>query len=383
MITRVKKPRTSTDILRHHLRALFVTVLATLFFGMAGAGVSAEQQKPRTILEMLFGINKPVEEAPKPPKKKKKPVSASVGDPNAAKVVPLPKLATASKVLVVGDFLAKGIGTGLDAAFVNSPGIAIETRGNGPAGLVRDDLFDWATLLPGYINEVKPAMIIISLGANDRQQMKINAIREKFKSDNWSAEYEKRVMALAKIATDQKIPLLWVGLPSFSAPTMMADAVTLNSIIQSGVNKSGAEFVDIWEGFVDDTGKFVASGSDINGQQVRLRSSDGFGFTEAGKRKVAFYLEKPVRKILGTAAEIGTNVIGQSNLPELILLPPVEVAKTVRTAPMNVLDPEMDGSSKLLGDTTSGHRVMPSSLVTDAIGKAPKGRIDDFSLPAK
>ena len=166
---------------------------------------------------------------------------------------------------------------------MNSPGIAIETRGNGPAGLVRDDLFDWATLLPGYINEVKPAMIIISLGANDRQQMKINAIREKFKSDNWSAEYEKRVMALAKIATDQKIPLLWVGLPSFSAPTMMADAVTLNSIIQSGVNKSGAEFVDIWEGFVDDTGKFVASGSDINGQQVRLRSSDGFGFTEAGK----------------------------------------------------------------------------------------------------
>ena len=101
MIIRVKKPRTSTDILRHHLRALFVTVLATLFFGMAGAGVSAEQQKPRTILEMLFGINKPVEEAPKPPKKKKKPVSASVGDPNAAKVVPLPKLATASKVLAI------------------------------------------------------------------------------------------------------------------------------------------------------------------------------------------------------------------------------------------------------------------------------------------
>jgi len=164
---------------------------------------------------------------------------------------------------------------------------------------------------------------------------------------------------------------------------MMTDAVTLNSIIQSGVSKSGGEFVDIWEGFVDETGKFVVSGSDINGQQVRLRSSDGFGFTEAGKRKVAFYLEKPIRKILGTAAEVGTNVIGQNNLPELILLPPIEVAKTVRTAPMNVLDPEMDGSSKLLGETIGEQKKVSTSLVSDSIGKAPKGRIDDFSLPVK
>jgi len=182
MIDAIKKPKTSPNSRRHRLRSMFVLFLAVLFFGMAGAGLSAEEQKPRTILEMLFGVKKPSEEAPKPPKKKKRPASAAT-DPNSAKVAPLPKLATASKVLVVGDFLTKGIGTGLDAAFVNSPGVAIESRGNGPAGLVRDDLFDWSTILPGYINEVKPALIIVSLGANDRQQMKLNGIREKFKSD--------------------------------------------------------------------------------------------------------------------------------------------------------------------------------------------------------
>ena len=384
MIDQVNKTKHASMARLYRFRAVLVIFVASIFFGTVGVGFSAEQQKPRTILEMLFGINKPTEEpTKKPPKKKKRPASASNGAAGGAKIQPLPKLATASKILVVGDFLAKGVGTGLDNAFQNAPGIAIETRSNGPAGIVRDDLFNWKTILSGYIADVKPALIIVSLGANDRQQMKINGIREKFKSDNWSAEYERRVIALTKIATDQKIPLIWVGLPSFSAPTMMADAVTINSLIQSGVNKSGGEFVDIWEGFVDETGQFVVSGSDINGQQVRLRSGDGFGFTDAGKRKVAFYLEKPARRLLGTAVEIGSNVIGQSNLPELILLPPLEVSKTVRTAPMNVLDPEMDGASALLGDKSIAQRNITSSLVSDAVAKAPKGRIDDFSLPAK
>ncbi len=50
----------------------------------------------------------------------------------------------------------------------------------------------------------------------------------------------------------------------------------------------------------DENGKFVISGSDINGQQVRLRGSDGINFTKAGKRKLAFYVEKEIRRVLGT-----------------------------------------------------------------------------------
>lgn len=358
-------------------------IIAIGMLGLPDLVYAQEKPKPKTLLEMLFGAKKPVEAPVKPAKKKKKKPGNASGVDAVAKTVIMPKLATASKILVVGDFFAKGIASGLDAAFQNAPGIVIETRNIGAAGLVRDDLFDWATLLPGYMDEVRPALVIVSLGANDRQQMKLNGTREKFKTDLWSAEYERRVMDLSKLALQQKIPLIWVGLPSFRAPTMTADAITLNSIIQAGVSKSGGEFVDIWEGFVDETGQFIISGSDINGQQVRLRSSDGIGLTEAGKRKVAFYLEKPARRLLGTAAEFGSEMIGRSNLPELVSLPPIEVSKTVRTAPINILDPDLDGGATLLGDISIPQPKNTSPIAIQAIFKGPKGRIDDFSLPAK
>ena len=65
---------------------------------------------------------------------------------------------------------------------------------------------------------------------------------------------------------------------------------------------AGGTFVDVWDGFVDEAGKFVITGSDVNGQQVRLRGSDGINLTKAGKRKLAFYAEKDIRKILGDAS---------------------------------------------------------------------------------
>ena len=71
--------------------------------------------------------------------------------------------------------------------------------------------------------------------------------------------------------------------------------VTFNGIYREEVEKVGGQFIDIWDGFVDEGGKFVLTGSDINGQQVRLRGSDGINLTKAGKRKLAFYVEKDIR----------------------------------------------------------------------------------------
>ena len=42
------------------------------------------------------------------------------------------------------------------------------------------------------------------------------------------------------------------------------------------------------------------NGPDMNGQPVRLRGSDGISLSKAGKRKVAFYVEKPLNKLLGS-----------------------------------------------------------------------------------
>lgn len=190
------------------------------------------------------------------------------------------KLADARKILIVGDFLASGLGDGLTAAFETSPGVVVEARGNVSSGLVRDDYYDWPEQLPKMIDELKPAMVVVMIGANDRQQMVTDTAKEKFRTDGWFSEYRRRVLSFGKEVTARKIPLLWVGLPAFESDSMTADAVQMNQLYRNQVESIGGEFVDIWDGFVDENGNFIVTGSDVNGQQVRLRTSDGINLTQ-------------------------------------------------------------------------------------------------------
>ncbi len=327
-----------------------------------------------------------------PQKKKKAPPKAAVSAPRPAPVAApeekvVQKLDNAQKILVVGDFLAGGLGVGMDAAFQDSPGILIETHSNVASGLVRDDYYNWPAQLTKFMDEAKPAMVVVMLGANDRQQMVTDVGKEKFRTDGWYAEYQRRVLAFAKDVTSRKIPLLWVGLPAFDSPSMMADAVQMNQVYRKQVESMGGEFVDIWDGFVSEGGDFIVTGSDINGQQVRLRTSDGINMTEAGRRKMAFYVEKPARRILGTQAS-----------PDLVRLdtttgPPIGLSSNPadHTDPISLSDPNLDGGTALLGGTVQpvstgavGSGKSPRDrLVQDGeMAKPPAGRVDDYSLPA-
>lgn len=296
---------------------------------------------------------------------------------------PVAKLENAKHVLVVGDFMAGGIGSELETAFATAPGVAITERSDGSSGLVREDHFDWAAELPAMLDEVKPAVVVIMLGANDRQQMTIGSTKEKFRSDAWFKEYERRVTELVGIVASRKLPLLWVGLPSFQSPVATADAVTLNAIYRNQAEKAGGEFVDIWEGFVDEDGKFIITGSDVNGQQVRLRGSDGITFTKAGKQKLAFYVEKLARRHLGEMASPDVVKLDGSNLPALSALP-ASPGQAIPTHPISLSDPELDGGKDLLGAAP-----LPSVLVETPRDKlvrrgelapAPAGRIDDYRV---
>ncbi|MGQ3211205.1 MAG: SGNH/GDSL hydrolase family protein [Shinella sp.] len=346
-----------------------------------------ERTERKTILQLLFGTPKRKEiirepEVRKPRttvnRKKKKP-TAVVAKP--APVV-IEKLPEAKVVLVVGDFIAGSLGEGLATAFETTPGIVIERRTNGSSGIVRDDYYDWPASLPGLIAETKPALVVISMGANDRQQMPVAGEKEKFRSEAWTKEYEARVARLATLARDSGKPMLWVGMPAFQSSALTADMTTLNTIYRASVEKTGGEFVDIWDGFVDENGKFVISGSDINGQQVRLRGSDGINFTKAGKRKLAFYVEKEIRRLLGDAAADGPGL--QGDLKDLVVAtPPVEDAEITKTQPISLADPALDGGTALLGGTTAkgnGKSLREKLVEKGEVADAPLGRVDDFRL---
>ena len=375
------------------LRFLAVMLIAS----MAGLAVlqasqpaaAQERVERKSFLQLLFGggesRKKPSPQQTTRTSRVKKPVHTSKAAPPPEPQVE--KLENARKILVLGDFLANGTADGLSEAFSQAPGVVVVDRTNGSSGLVRDDYYNWLEQAPGIVEEVQPSIIVVQIGSNDRQQLVVNGEREAVRSANWMAEYERRAQQLIGILRARNTPLLWVGLPAFQSPSMTTDMVALNGIYRKLVEKAGGEFIDIWDGFVDEDGKFIFTGSDINGQQVRLRGSDGINVTKAGRRKIAFYVEKSVRRLLGDAAAPGVATLDSANFPE-IFMPPApgeNPAAMLRTLPVAMTDPDLDGGSALLGEMPASASLVRSprdKLVVDGVlPDPPKGRADNFAWP--
>lgn len=376
--------------LRLSLTLLCVALAAPASLALVAGPAQAQQQQRRGgLLEFLFGRREP--EQPAPVKKRPAPrrTPAASGAPAAA---PAPqaveKLDNARVVLVVGDFMAGGLAEGLHDAFAQSPGVRVEGRANGSSGFVRNDFYDWPGVIAGLIEETKPAVVVVMLGANDRQQLVVDGDRERVRSEAWTAEYTARAGRFAAIVKQARLPLLWVGTPSFKPSGMNADMLAFNDIYRAAAEAVGGEFIDIWEGFVDDNGAFTTLGPDMNGQRVRLRGSDGINLTAAGKRKVAFYLERPLNKLLGNAMAPGIATLGPGAGPA----PGADVqdpATIDRTAPMALGDPLLDGSATLMGADEPGRNrkklgIPVEKLIEDGLAMASKpGRADHFSaMPA-
>jgi hypothetical protein len=377
---------------------ILILAIAVLTVGIASAfhaPAMAQEQQSRgwSLRDLLFPrrserIEPPLDiQKAKPRPKARKPRAPR---PPAEPEIPIvEKTPDARVVLVVGDFMAAGLAEGLDTAFAQNPGVKIVVRANGSSGFVRDDFYNWPEQIKSLIEAEKPAAVVVMLGSNDRQQMRVGDVREQPRSENWTKEYERRTDALGKAVTSAKVPFLWVGMPAFRVSKMTSDMLAFNDIYHSAAEGNGGEFVDVWDGFVDENGAFVTTGPDINGQAVRLRADDGINVSKAGKRKLAFYTEKPLMKILGLTTP-GSAVTTSAPAGAPVEAPAPIAAPIVvdRTVPMLLSDPALDGGSELLGAAAPATRTdvnLPGEkLIIE--GKAPAaspGRADDFSWPPK
>jgi hypothetical protein len=290
------------------------------------------------------------------------------------------KLPDARTVMVVGDFLASELAAGLTEAYAKSPGVVVIDKANGSSGFVRDDFYDWDASIGPLLDAVKPSVVVMMIGSNDRQPITMDGKSQAVRSDAWVKEYTKRVKAFAATLEARHIPLVWVGVPAFRSPSMSSDMLAFNGIYQNIVAGEKGTFVDIWDGFVDNNGAFALTGPDVNGQPTRLRLDDGINFSRAGKAKIAFYVEKDLNHLLGDAVS-----------PDIESLPPAGASGSEtapgggpaeRTPPISLKDQGMDDGSALDGATVTpalgGETAMERLTVEGIASVPPHGRADNF-----
>ncbi|WP_146689823.1 SGNH/GDSL hydrolase family protein [Bradyrhizobium canariense] len=211
-----------------------------------------------------------------------------------------------------------------------------------------------------------------------------NGIYE-FREERWVELYTKKIEEMIAVLKSKGVPVVWVGLPAIRGPKGTSDMLFLDALYRDAAGKAGITYVDVWDGFVDEAGRYLQQGPDFEGQIRRLRSYDGVFFTQAGARKLAHYVEREVTRLL--AARSAPITLPTEPATPDANAQPGQPAPRPLAGPILPLVASSVGTDQLLGGPGSRPAAVdPLAARTLVKGEPlapPAGRADDFIWPRR
>ncbi|MEL6947086.1 MAG: DUF459 domain-containing protein [Pseudomonadota bacterium] len=333
-------------------------------YALTADAQTSKRKRGRTLFGILFGKKRAKKRVVKRPKarvrqsrrktrknRKNRTASRSGAGTKTAAAPKVEKIDDAKRVLVIGGFMAGNLASGLVRALREVPNVVVIDRSRGRSGFVRTDVVNWPEKLPELVESVKPDYIVTLLGANDRQSMRVKGKRWRRRTDTWDLEYQNRVAALGDALKATNIPYSWVGLPPVRYKSINTDYLVFNGWYAKAADSPRGKFVDVWDGFTNESGAYTRSGPDVNGQIKLLRRKDGINFTRAGNRRLAFYVEADVKRTLGAVTGRAVAFGGADIDSNQTRAPAYDPARTGKTIVHKLNDPALDGDVTLAGAT--------------------------------
>jgi hypothetical protein len=351
-----------------------------------------------------------------------------------------PETPPSSTVIVVGDSMADWLAYGLEEVYADNQQIGVVRSVRTYSGLVRyeprNEALQWPQAVKDALATEKPSAIVVMLGLNDRIPLRERAapaaaaakpapqaqqgkpdgkaapqtaagadqkpeerpadlrhpgpsVSYEFRSDQWAQAYKKRIDEMITALKSKGAPVIWVGLPAIRGPRATSDISYLDDLYHAEADKLGVTYVDIWDGFVDEDGRYAVQGPDFEGQIRRLRTGDGVHFTKYGALKLAHLVDQDLSRIMA-------NPTAPVALPSPQAAAPAKPG-TVHPAVGPVLPLTATGgggqminggeAASLLGagshtaSVASEDPTAKSALVRGDPLAAPPGRADNFAWP--
>lgn len=294
----------------------------------------------------------------------------------------------AQVVLVIGGTYANVLQMGLRSAFAADANVRVEDRTKTGTGLLRTDKYDWPAVMDDYLQRNRVDIVVAMFGIDDRRSLKDGATLHRVGTEQWNDNYARNLSALQQVLEDHRKPVFWVGIPPVSGRGARSELQIINSLYENAAaSRDRITFIDVWETFLAEDGGWSSFGPDINGTVVRLRRADGASFTRAGRRKLAFYAEQEIRRIVSKNIPVAALPDGLSQAEIAAIQGRGDSRVVIQIQSLTSADPrlgaELDGGAP--EEVTLAGEVQVASSSPDPyaiIGTMVLGgRVDDFRWP--
>ncbi len=209
-------------------------------------------------------------------------------------------------VHVAGDSQAEYPGQALTNRAVNGKlDYKVTSDSRIATGLARPDYFNWPAELKDLSAEIEA--VVLFFGGNDFQDMELSGSRLVRGTDEWFAEYQRRVEITLDVLEAPDRQVFWVAPPPVRDAETSAAIFTMNE----GVRAAAASRPWVTVISADDrfapNGDFVPYLPDDSGVDTRVRSGDGVHFTPKGASWVADMIVDDVERYWTFSPDAGAN----------------------------------------------------------------------------
>lgn len=208
--------------------------------------------------------------------------SSASGDALEQQVPPAADEKRVTEVLAIGDAIGGGLGAGLARVTEPSGDYDVSIRFNEESGLARPEVYDWAATVPKILEGNAYDVIVVMLGANDRQTIRDGNMRYDFGTPEWTATYTTQANLLLDKLAASKARVIWVAPPPMRDPDYDAAMKTISALQKELVEKRGMTFLDLRPQFTNPDGTYTDSTTDGAANIIKLRGRDGISFFKAG-----------------------------------------------------------------------------------------------------
>jgi hypothetical protein len=219
------------------------------------------------------------------------PLKPMAGDPPL--VTKLPPIAAVHPgkvrtVALTGDsMMAVGLSSTILREAPQYKDLAIVKTFKSGTGLARPEVFNWqdeypAMLHTALVNNTRPDVVVVAIGANDGQGFVENGVTYVFGTSAWQGMYQRRVQNFLALLERDGATVVWMGLPPMKNGVYDSHIALVNRIDYAVVSASPQAIWFSTAGLIgDDAGRFRDFGQ-VRGNTTRLRQQDGIHLSDDG-----------------------------------------------------------------------------------------------------